>query len=393
MKIILANDYLGRSKGGIEAWIYHAAEALRDSGHEPVLLGFKELTSEDAAPEGIRIAGIDSRKYRIPGFSLWRNYKYLQKELRKIEQEIKPDVWWIRSALMAGAAVKNMASPVVFVHAANFPEYTRIGLLNQAGSSRWRARWNSLRCQLFIRMAYLIERRALCYSSANVYLSKARQAEIADYYGNWMLQRSHVIPPGADLLRFHPAESEPEAGILRVVSVCRLVQDKNLQQVIRAVALLRRNGHDVQYRIAGEGPYACALQDLTDSLGLNQHVKFIGKCEQVEDLYRWGDVFALPSVYEGFGNVYPEALASGLPCIALRPKAGKYLVATDEIIDHGQTGLLLEDDRPESLADALKLFSEDRGLLRAMKKNARSTAEQRYSWRRCVEALMALTEK
>jgi len=392
MKIVLANNCLGRSKGGIEAWIYHAAETLLELGHEPILVANKNRIGENAAPKGVKIIGIKPFKHLIPLFGILEAHFNFRTAFKKLDRELKPDAWWIRSGEMAGAIVKNVNSPIVFIHAANFPEYARMSMDGHLKGSLLQDLFSKSRRWPYLKMAYFIERRALKYSYANVYLSNSRRQEIANYYGDWMLKQSHVIPPGVDFKRFHPTKLKYNDNELRILSVCRLVKDKNIQQIIKAIALLAKKGINIHYRIAGDGGYAKNLQTLVKSLNIENNVEFIGESKSIEEVYRWGDIFVLLSIYEGFGNVYLEAMASGLPCLALRPKAGKYLIATDEIIEDDYTGRLLENDSPESCAMVLEQLSINRDHLKKMKKNARTCAIEKYSWKRCITTLLKLTE-
>ncbi len=392
MKIVLVSSHLGRSSGGIQAWIYHAAEALLALGHEPILVGQQGCIESDAAPPGVRVVVIQNRPGRIPGFKLLEKYKEIQSEFSRLQRELNADIWWIRLGLMAGAAVKNIGVPVVFVHAANYPEYTKMSRQNQIGPL-WLKVWDSVRSWIFTRIAYYVERRALRFSTANVYLSASRRQEMADYYGEWVLPKSHVVPPGVDLERFCPSKGERHNEVLRLVSVCRLVKDKNIQMVLRAVAILRDRGYAVQYSVAGEGSYDVELQRLVQELSLGSLVEFSGKVDQVETFYQSGDIFVLPSIYEGFGNVYLEAMACGLPCVALRSQPGRFLVAASEIVEDGQTGRLLAEDNPEELAAVLEDFCMNNFRLKAMKLNARRIVGERYSWTRCASSILSLTNQ
>ena len=392
MKIVLANNCLGRAKGGIEAWIYHAAEALLALGHEPVLVAYEDGIGSCPAPDGVRVVGVKRCAYRIPLLEKWQAHMRLRSDFKKLGEELRPDAWWIRSGLMAGSIVGMVDAPVLFIQAANMPEYARM-----ERETYYNGRWlhdlyKKVQWWPYFKTAYYVENRGLEGSCANVYLSKSRRQEMSDYYGEWVSGKSHVIPPGVDLKKFTPSKSMRDDGVLRLVSVCRLVKDKNIQQVIRAVALLVKKGSRIQYRIAGgDGGYEPYLRTLIQTLGVEKEVVLVGETSSVEEFYRWGDVFVLPSVYEGFGNVYLEAMASGLPCLALRPLPGKYLVATDEIILSGETGILTDNDEPETLARAIERFHDDAEALKRMKLKSRNRVEEAYDWRKCVESLMALT--
>lgn len=393
MKIVLANNCLGRARGGIEAWIYHASEALVQLGHEPVLLTFEDQIGENAGPKGVQIVGIKRRKHRIPLFALLEAHLHLRSEFKKLDRELNPHAWWIRSGLMAGSIARKVKAPVLFIHAANMPEYARMERSMLLNGQLIHDTYRKIRWWPYFKTAFYVENRGLKYSYKNMYLSRSRKQEMIDYYGPWVSPKSHVVPPGVDLVKFNPGSSPRDENTLRLVSVCRLVKDKNIQQVIKAVAGLIKKGIRVEYKIAGgDGGYESELRSLIESLGVGDAVTLLGQCSEVDELYRWGDAFILPSVYEGFGNVYLEAMASGLPCIALKPRPGKYLVATDEIIAPGETGYLLEDDEPSTIEASLAQLVERPSLLSEMAQQARLHVEQNFSWPVCVKTLLSHTD-
>jgi glycosyltransferase involved in cell wall biosynthesis len=117
----------------------------------------------------------------------------------------------------------------------------------------------------------------------------------------------------------------------------------------------------VRLRIVGEGPELGRLRALTDQLGLVDSVHFVGSVEGIEALqreYASADVFCLPSLQEGFGIVFLEAMATGLPIVAARSGAAP------EVAPHGEVSLLVDPDDDVALAGALERLVADAGLRR-----------------------------
>lgn len=112
---------------------------------------------------------------------------------------------------------------------------------------------------------------------------------------------------------------------IKLVTITRLVPRKNIKKVILAVSELIEEGNSISYLVGGAGPELHRLNILVDRLGLNNHIKFIGKVTE-EDKWRViksSDAFVLPSLYdisagsiEGYGIVYIEANAMGVPNIS-----------------------------------------------------------------------------
>lgn len=94
---------------------------------------------------------------------------------------------------------------------------------------------------------------------------------------------------------------------------------KGHDRIIPIIARLKARGHPARYLIAGEGPDRPRLERMVSEAGIEELVTFLGFVpdEDLPDLYRAADVFALPSTGEGFGIVFIEAMACGTPAIGL----------------------------------------------------------------------------
>lgn len=150
-----------------------------------------------------------------------------------------------------------------------------------------------------------------------------------------------------------------EQGGFTVLTVCRFYPRKRLDVLLRAAALLRPRIPDLQIRVVGGGPQASKLRRLWRKLELEATVLWLGDVSQ-GDLareYQRADVFCLPSVQEGFGIVFLEAMAAGKPIVAARA------AAAPEVVRHG---LLVAPDSAEELAEAILRLYYDRDLARAL---------------------------
>ncbi len=164
-----------------------------------------------------------------------------------------------------------------------------------------------------------------------------------------------VVPPGVDVERFTPVASAADRGAARlrfgldpdlptVVAVSRLVPRKGFDVLLDALALLEL---DVQLVIAGDGRDRGRLEARANRLGLGGRVRFLGRVsdEELPDVYRSGDVFVMMCrerwaglEAEGFGIVFLEAAACGIPSVAGR-SGGSHEAVVDEktgfVIDPG----------------------------------------------------------
>jgi glycosyltransferase involved in cell wall biosynthesis len=162
-----------------------------------------------------------------------------------------------------------------------------------------------------------------------------------------------IIPEPLDLddwrRRFADA-AVPRAPRPTVLSVARMYPRKRLDDLLRATVMLRARVPDVQVRIVGEGPESVRLRALHRELGLGDSAVLLGEVTRrtlaVE--YRRAHCFCLPTVQEGFGLVFAEAMAAGLPVVACRA------AAVPEVVDDRRTGILVTPRAPAELASAVE---------------------------------------
>jgi phosphatidyl-myo-inositol dimannoside synthase len=170
-----------------------------------------------------------------------------------------------------------------------------------------------------------------------------------------------VIPEPIDLVdwraRLAGAARRPRRRPT-VLSVARLYPRKRLPDLLRAASRLRARIPDVQVRIVGGGRELDRLRALAVELDLGRTVLLLGEipASALAVEYVSADCFCLPSVQEGFGIVFVEAMAAGLPVVACRA------AAIPEVVEHGRTGILVTPERPDELADAIGRILEDRAL-------------------------------
>src|SRR5207249_9770161 len=179
-----------------------------------------------------------------------------------------------------------------------------------------------------------------------------------------------VVPEPIDVAewrrRFARAARRP-ATRPTVLSVARMYPRKRLADLLEAVRILRARIPRVQVRIVGEGPESVRLRALHRRLGLGDTVVFLGEVQRTALAVEYvsAHCFCLPSVQEGFGIVFLEAMAAGLPVVACRA------AAIPEVVLDGVTGVLTPPRDPVALAAALE------GLLRDPERARRLGAEGR----------------
>jgi glycogen synthase len=198
--------------------------------------------------------------------------------------------------------------------------------------------------------------------------------------------RYSVVPNGVDLSLFHPRTESRQPGPIRCLAVARLIERKGLGDLIKAMALLERGRF--QLEIVGGGADEMVLRDLAETHGLTQEVRFLGPLPRAEVArrYRAADMFTLPSSAEAFGNVFAEALASGLPIV------GSAIGGIPDLVEHGANGLLVEAGNIEALAGAIRYLADDPELRLQMAQRNRAKAEANLEWSQVTRRYLATYE-
>ncbi len=143
---------------------------------------------------------------------------------------------------------------------------------------------------------------------------------------------SKLIPNGIDCSRFAPREIDQNSRLLtdplRVLMVSALMPTKRVLEGIEAVAQIPQ-AHLI---VAGDGPLRSNVDELGDKLLRGRFTRVSVPASEMPDLYRSADVFLHLSKEEAFGNVFLEALASGLPVVAHDTPRVRWIVGQDEFL-------------------------------------------------------------
>jgi len=194
-------------------------------------------------------------------------------------------------------------------------------------------------------------------------------------------ERVHVVPPGVavPVPVGAPVPQRRRGPVARLLFVGRDFDTKGGAQVVAAVARLRAH-RPVMLTVAGpeRWPLRGAVPDGVQFLGPVPH-------ERVGELMDQHDLFVMPSVMEGFGMVFAEALQRGLPCV------GRDDCAMPEIIDPVSGGRLVRSEDPADLADELAAALDDDDLYAAC---AAAADERRayYSWHRAATDVVRVAD-
>ncbi|MGI9604182.1 MAG: glycosyltransferase family 4 protein [Acidimicrobiales bacterium] len=241
-------------------------------------------------------------------------------------------------------------------------------------------------------------RRVLCRSDLVIAAGDYPRAEAERAAGRSL--PSVVVPPGVDTERFRPLDDQERVDVRKrhglgdgplVVSVSRLVPRKGMDTLVLAAAQLTERHPDLRVAVSGSGRDQRRLQRLIDRSG--SPTVLLGRVDgdELPGLYGAADLFAMLCrvrwgglEQEGFGIVFVEAAAAGVPQVA-----GFSGGATDAVT-HGETGLVVDPgDDVDAAARAIDELLSDPHRRRKMGRAGRARAEQEFSYDHLADRLQA----
>lgn len=193
-----------------------------------------------------------------------------------------------------------------------------------------------------------------------------------------------LVPNGVDADLFSPpAVPRPQDGPPKLLVVGRLVRQKGVDCILRAMA---ETPIAATLRVVGDGDARAELEAQAQALGLAARVRFEGWVDRaaLPDIYRAADVFVLPSRDEGMPNVVLEAMAAGLAVV------GTDIPGNRDLIVPGDTGLLVPVDDVRALGAALGRLETDPVLRHEMGAAGRRRVVETFSWRSAAARYLAL---
>ncbi|MBD3251023.1 glycosyltransferase [Candidatus Uhrbacteria bacterium] len=306
MKIVLASGIYPPDAGGPATYTHAMARAFLDSGHEVEIVCYSDVAKQNSDQE-MKVHRV-ARKLPVPIRYLrfcWQVYRALK----------KADLVYIQGPVAAGLPA-TIASLM-----AKKPRVMKV-----VGDYAWEVYQGARREAQGVEEPELLDEFV-----THPHAGKIRWLERIE---RWTAKKAHrVIVPSQYLAQIvktwgvsdeqvrvienavHPFDLTPAPSnqLRTLLTVVRAVPWKQIDFIIK---LLPRLPSDVQLIVAGDGPELGKWQSLVQSLDLDGRVQLVGRLDrqQLSDWYARADLFVLPSGYEGFAHVIPEAVSAGIPC-------------------------------------------------------------------------------
>lgn len=356
---ILTHEYPPK-RGGAGVYCEEMSFAAKAMGHE--VQSWVPQYAKD---------NVDVKALSLRGTQDWGCSLRLARELRRRAEEIEGQVLHLaepgalRAIIRFGLGQLKPSRLLITIHGSEIPRFTQFQL-------------ERFRFRKLLRKA----------DSIHV-LSTYNKTSLTQYFPE--LEKKILLAPGAPSRHVLPKKLTNKAKdeSLRIITVGRLHPRKGQERVLQALKQLSQKvKSNLEYFIVGPATkrrYYKKLREQSDATGMTVH--FLGDLapSELSEIYGLGDLFVLTSMpakrsVEGFGFVYLEAAAHGLPSIAHRIGG-----VEDAVID-GETGLLICPEEPAELTKAIERLVLDSGLRKDLG-DAALKHSKRFSWEKTAQAL------
>jgi glycosyltransferase involved in cell wall biosynthesis len=358
MKILLANDTYYPHVNGSSYFTQRLAFYLQKNGHEvAVIAPSRRIRCEVFYHEGVRVYGIQSYPILIQSNFRFSPALIFKRRIKKALKEFKPDLVHIQghfaiSRTVLSAAIKlkipvmgtNHFMPENLVHFLHLPRKPEEMLKKLA--------WTDFR-RIFNKLSIIT---TPTHAAKNLLIQNGFTKPVVPISCGIDLERFSHKNSSDNLRKKYNIPNKPS-----LLYVGRLDKEKNVDAIIRALVLASKK-MDLQLLVGGTGAEKEKLKKLADDLGLKSRVIFLGFVpdKDLPALYKAADCFIIAGIAELQSIVTLEALASGLPAIAVDA------VALPELVHHGKNGYLFDLKDTKKLAGYMIKILSDKKLHKQM---------------------------
>ena len=375
MKIIVATPLYPPEVDNIAIYVKEVAERLRNK-------------------EDIVIAAYVSTAEKIPGVTLLTTDKRRPLPVRLFQYTImlfkasrNADIIYAQNAVAVGlpAIIVHwlLKIPVVlnFTEDESWKRAKNLHLTNQPFKEFLNLPQANLKIRLIMRLQGWILRRA------SIIITPSRA--LAN-----LITAAYLIRPARVFINYRPPE-KPEILPFniqpvphQIIAAGPLVKWTGIAAIIRAAALLKKEFPDVRLLIAGNGPEKTNLKELAQKLGISNYVIFLGYVSRPENWYirKTSQVYTHNYISQDLSGTILTSFSAQTPVIAAKTPA------TNEIISHGQTGLLVKPDDEKEIAQEIARIFKDETLRAKIIDGMRKTLDEKLSWNNHIRKLVNLFE-
>jgi glycosyltransferase involved in cell wall biosynthesis len=375
---MFTNTYLPHV-GGVARSVANFTQDLRENGHQVLVVAptFPDRKPGQDADEVLRVPAIQN--FNGSDFSFRIPLPFI---INEAIDDFKPDIIHSHHPFLLGDSAMRAAYrrdlPLVFTHHTLYEQYTHYVSNTSTAMKRFAIKLSTLYANL-------------CYQVVAPSESIARMIR-----ERGVKRPIEIIPTGIDFKFFRQGKGNgfrKRLGIpedARVIGhLGRLAPEKNLGYLAEAVALAMKHDDDAWFLVVGDGPSEADIRKIFEKAGLSGRLVMAGKQtgENLRDAYHAMDLFAFASKSETQGMVMAEAMAAGVPVVALDAPGAR------EVVQDGENGrLLAEDADKKAFAEAVNGCLGDSDCAEKWRLSAIETAKA-FSRENSVKKIIALYKR
>ena len=373
--LVMSRTTLGHSLGGMQKQTMDLCEGFVRAGHKVTLLTTgREDNIEHEVINGVEIYYLAGSK---PSHYSKKWNKLARSKLAELHQHTSFDV--IHSQSMGANGVlkwaKSNSIPIVSTwHGTNMTELSAYFSTASYNPRYWH--WLVITPVTLFSRYFRMELPIRKASKAITLVSPTLEKHMKKHATGKVI----TIPNGVVI----PEHIDPrfDSETIDMISIGRLVKQKGVQHAINGIASLPEHLRSkVHLNIVGEGPYLDNLQQLTNSLGMNDYVTFHGRMvgETLANMYKKCLIHLMPTTsHEGLPLTILEGMSYGLVTIA------SDIGGIPSLITHNKDGVLISPGNSQELAQNLERLIQDSSLMQTLSESARTTIIEGYSMDKMV---------
>jgi len=367
MKILIASDLHYPTINGVATFSRNLARGLADRGHEVLVIAPSQAGKRCKEVDGNHVI---IRTDSVP-FPFYQNFRISLnpgREIKKIINDFDPDVIHIQMLLGIGQATMKYGNkygiPIVSTNHA-MPENLMDNLRLLAPVSR--------------PINYMLKTYGARFHSKADFITMPTQSAIEMFGTEKITAPMGAVSNGIDLSRFKPGKGSKDlyerfglpADQPIITYIGRVDAEKHLPVLMRAFVRVKSIMPHAHLLIVGDGTDRTNLENLAHEVGVRRDVTFTGRVsdEDLRALHQVGSVYCMPSPAELQSIATLEAMASGMPIVAV--DAG----ALRELCQNERNGYLTEQDDDEAIAEGILRILQDNGLQKKMAKESLAIAK------------------
>ncbi|MDT3435568.1 glycosyltransferase family 4 protein [Haloarcula sp. 1CSR25-25] len=363
-RILLTSDYLPPSDGGVEQVVQKLALHLVDEGFKVGIFTLdddaRDFELQDVPEISVYTASaLDLTN--IIGLQSMFSVSALR-EFRRVLREFQPDIVHAHNRFFYTSVVAALYSIRADYKLVTTFHLSDIGMISGLGGAAAKTFEQTI-------SRFVISR------SEQVICVSASAESIAQSLG---AKRTAVVRNTVDVDEFSP---NPKNG-KSLLYIGRFVHNNGIQDLLTALPSILDSHPDAEVHLVGSGPLGEEVQKTIHSSGLSDSVTIYDYVDDISEMYDRASVFCRPSYSEGLPLTMLEAMASGIPPVVTA------IAGVPEVVTDHETGVLLEPDNPDEVAQAVIELFDDAELRVRLAKNAREYITENLTWEQRTEKVI-----